>query len=104
MNLREIAEGICVALEENRAPNSSVASSDILDLQAICVAEEAGELIGAYRRWSGKARRKGSFEDVEQELADVLIVTAVFAVRLGIDIDKAIEDKLKVLYSRGWSE
>lgn len=104
MNLQEIAGEISNALEENRAPNSSVAKGNILDLQAICVAEEAGELLGAYRRWSGKARRKGSFEDVQQEIADVLIVTAVFAVRLGIDIDRVVEDKVKVIFSRGWSE
>ena len=104
MNLQEIAEKLRDDLEANRAPDSSISGGDILDLQAICVAEEAGELLGAYRRWAGKARRKGSFEDVRQEIADVLICTSVFAVRLGIDIDAAVEDKLKVIYSRGWQE
>lgn len=102
MDLQRIAENLRDALEANRAPNSAIASGDILDLQAICVAEEAGELIGAYRRWAGKARRKGTLDDVRQEIADLLICTSVFAVRLGIDIDKAIEGKLEVIYSRGW--
>lgn len=35
------------------------ALSDVLDVQALCVAEEAGEVVGAYRRWAGKARRAG---------------------------------------------
>jgi NTP pyrophosphatase (non-canonical NTP hydrolase) len=103
IDLQEIAENLRDALEANRAPNSSaIAKGDILDLQAICVAEEAGELLGAYRRWAGKARRKGTLDDVRQEIADLLICTSVFAVRLGIDIDAAIEGKLEIIYSRGW--
>jgi NTP pyrophosphatase (non-canonical NTP hydrolase) len=77
---------------------------DVLDIQALCVAEEAGELVGAYRRWAGKARRKGSFRDVEDEVADVLLTTAVFAVRAGVDLDAVVERKLTEIYSRGWSE
>ena len=54
------------------------------------MAEEAGELIGAYRRWAGKARRTGTRRELEDEIADVLIVTACFAERAGIDLDAAI--------------
>jgi NTP pyrophosphatase (non-canonical NTP hydrolase) len=75
-----------------------------LDVQALCVAEEAGELVGAYRRWAGKARRNGSSQEIKDEIADVLIAAAVFAERLGIDIDKAVRDKLDVIRSRGWKE
>jgi hypothetical protein len=34
----------------------------------------------------------------------VLIVTAVFAARAGIDIHAAIAAKLAVIYTRGWSD
>jgi len=68
------------------------------------VAEEAGELVGAYRRWAGKARRTGTRRELEDEIADVLIVTAVFAERAGIDLDAAIAAKLAVIYSRGWQQ
>jgi hypothetical protein len=34
----------------------------------------------------------------------VLIVTAVFAERAGIDLDAAIAAKLAVIYSRGWQQ
>jgi NTP pyrophosphatase (non-canonical NTP hydrolase) len=71
-------------------------------VQALCVAEEAGELVGAYRRWAGKARRTGTRRELEDEIADVLIVTAVFAERAGIGLDAAVAAKLAVLYSRGW--
>jgi NTP pyrophosphatase (non-canonical NTP hydrolase) len=73
-------------------------------VQALCVAEEAGELVGAYRRWAGKARRTGTRRELEDEVADVLIVTACFAERAGIDLDAAVAAKLTVIYSRGWRE
>ena len=71
-------------------------------MQALCVAEEAGELVGAYRRWAGKARRTGTLADLEDEVADVLIVTAVFAERAGINLNDAITRKLARIYRRGW--
>jgi NTP pyrophosphatase (non-canonical NTP hydrolase) len=103
VNLAHIAGELDVALKANRRETWDE-SLDLLDLQALCVAEEAGELIGAYRRWAGKARRAGSFREVEDEVADLLIVTALFAVRAGIDLDAAVERKLAVIYSRGWVE
>jgi len=52
--------------------------------QAMCLIEEAGELVGAYRRWAGMARRAGTFNDVADEFADVAITTAVAAHDLGV--------------------
>jgi NTP pyrophosphatase (non-canonical NTP hydrolase) len=102
MNLAGIASALEHNLALNRRPN--ITDENQTDVQALCVAEEAGELVGAYRRWSGRARRSGSFEDVASEIADVLIVTAVFAERVGVDIDHAVAEKLKVIYNRGWQE
>ena len=82
----------------------AITDANALDMQALCVAEEAGELVGAYRRWAGKARRTGTRRELEDEIADVLIVTAVFAERAGIDLDAAIAAKLAVIYTRGWQQ
>jgi NTP pyrophosphatase (non-canonical NTP hydrolase) len=73
-----------------------------LDVQALCVAEAAGQLIGAYRRWARPCATTGTRRDLEAEVADVLIATAVFAERAGIDLDQAIARKLAVIYTRGW--
>ena len=100
MNLKLLAHLLDTELAMNRRPN--ITDDNALDIQALCVAEEAGELVGAYRRWSGKARRLGTKEDLAHEVADVLIVTAVFAERAGIDIDEAVTDKLSIIYNRGW--
>ncbi|MFC5186988.1 pyrophosphohydrolase domain-containing protein [Actinomadura harenae] len=54
--------------------------------QALALAEEAGEFLAAYRRWSGRARRAGTLDDVAAELADVLITTYVTARVLGIPL------------------
>jgi NTP pyrophosphatase (non-canonical NTP hydrolase) len=101
-DLREIARHLAAVLTANR--RQAITDASQLDVQALCVAEEAGELVGAYRRWAGKARRTGTRRALEDEIADVLIVTAVFAERAGIDLNEAIARKLTVIYSRGWRE
>src|SRR5581483_4201565 len=81
-DLRVIARRLEADLRANRRP--AITDANQLDVQALCVAEEAGDLVGAYRRWAGKARRTGTRRDLEDEVADVLIVTACFAERAGI--------------------
>jgi len=105
MDLRKIGEELSDALDKHFFPQTpEIDEHNYLDVQAMCVAEEAGEFLKAYRRYAGKARRKGSLEDVRDEIADVLITTSVFAAFLGVDINTAVEDKLKVVYSRGFKE
>jgi NTP pyrophosphatase (non-canonical NTP hydrolase) len=72
--------------------------------QTLALAEEAGELVGAVRRHYGMARRTGPFEDIEAELADVIITAFVAAHTMGIDIERALATKLGVVYTRGWKE
>jgi NTP pyrophosphatase (non-canonical NTP hydrolase) len=72
--------------------------------QALALAEETGEFVGAVRRHYGMARRGGSFADVETELADVVITAFVTAHTMGIDLEAAIRAKLDVIYSRGWRD
>lgn len=57
----------------------------------LALEEEAGEVVGAYRRWSGMARRTGTAEDLHAEIADVVITTYVTAEDLGVDLDKEID-------------
>ena len=47
------------------------------DRYVMGVAEEAGEFVGAYLRWSGQSRRTGTREEMAEELADVVVT--VFA-------------------------
>lgn len=102
VNLQEIAAQLGQDLRANRPPG--ITDANQLDLRALCLAEEAGELADAYRRHAGKARRAGSLRELEDGLAGVLIATAVFAERAGIDIDAAVARKLAVIYARGWRE
>jgi NTP pyrophosphatase (non-canonical NTP hydrolase) len=102
MDLAAIAKELNKHLTANK--RDDVTDENRLDVQAMCVAEEAGEFLGAYRRYTGRARRNGSLEDLEHEIADVLIATAVFAEQFGVDINQVVEDKLRIIYSRGWKE
>lgn len=72
--------------------------------QVLNLAEEAGEVVGAYRRYAGHARRSGTVEEFRAEVADAVITAYVLAEEAGFDLDAAIHDKLQVVYSRGWRE
>ncbi len=51
--------------------------------QILNLAEEAGEFVGAYRRWTGRARRTGTEQEAQAELADVVITAYVTAASMG---------------------
>ena len=74
------------------------------DRQVLCLAEEVGELVGAYRRATGRARRSGSWRDVEDELADVVITALVTAHTMGWDLSAIVERKLQHVETRGLRE
>ena len=69
--------------------------------QVLAIAEEAGEFVGAYNRWSGRARRIGTREEMEDELADVIVTAFVTAHVFGMDIENVIARKLHVILHRG---
>jgi NTP pyrophosphatase (non-canonical NTP hydrolase) len=109
---------IIQALQDNlkRSARQGADEQTALDSQFIGVGEEAGEALGAYRRWRGFARRAGSASDVYDELADVLIVTMVAIVHFNEvaggwshaassfdgPIEAALARKLDKIFSRGW--
>jgi NTP pyrophosphatase (non-canonical NTP hydrolase) len=72
--------------------------------QVLCLAEETGEFVGAYRRWAGLARRPGPWDDVQAELADVVISAYTTADVLGIDLDAAWRAKARIILTRGWRQ
>jgi hypothetical protein len=65
-------------------------------LGVLCVAEEAGEVVGAYRRYAGLARRPGTLAELGAELADVVITSYVSAHAMLFDLDAAIGDTVLV--------
>jgi len=72
-----------------------------VNVQMLCLAEEAGEAVQAYRQWAGLARRHDATrENVGEELADVVIVAAHAAHLLAIDLDDAVHRKLLKIESR----
>lgn len=83
MTLAEFATVALARIGEQFPPETR------LEQQVLCVAEEAGEFLASYRRWRGLARRPGSREEMEAELADVLITCYVTA--LLIDKDRIAE-------------
>lgn len=78
--------------------------SDAKRRQVMAMAEEAGEFVGAARRFLGEARRTGTFDEMADELADNVITAYVTAEVFEINLDKRIAKKLEVIFSRGWKE
>jgi NTP pyrophosphatase (non-canonical NTP hydrolase) len=72
-----------------------------LDVQMLCLAEEVGEVVQAYRRATGRARSAASWDSVAEELADVVIVSYVTAALADIDLSGAVTRKLAAIEERG---
>jgi len=71
--------------------------------QAAKLAEEVGELQAEVLGQAGYQRRaKGGFtpEGMAGELADVLICTAILAVSHGVDLERAVADKIERIEER----
>lgn len=98
-NLQEIA----AALSAGIASAGFDPAQDLIR-QALGIAEEAGEFVGAFRRWQGMARRSGTRQEMLDELADVIIVSLVMCERLGEDVSAVLSHKLEKIFSRGWRE
>jgi NTP pyrophosphatase (non-canonical NTP hydrolase) len=96
-----VAEAAIIAdnLRRNGFDPASAVNRQVLGL-----AEETGEFVGAYRRWSGQARRTGTAEEMHEELADVIITAFVTAHELGVDIQAVIAAKLRTIHTRGWRD
>lgn len=66
------------------------------DWYLLKVQEELGELVSAYLRTTGRARKKNPEEDRQNlcdEFADTICMLLLFARDAGIDVDTAISDK-----------
>lgn len=72
--------------------------------QGLSLAEEAGEAVGALRRYLGVARRSGTLGELEGELADVVLAAYMLAHYVGSDLDTAILRKAEKIFTRGWRE
>src|SRR5690349_19954452 len=67
----------------------------------MCIAEETGEAVQAYRQGTGRARPHGDWPTFPAELADVVIVARVTAELASIDLDAAVYAMRAVIEARG---
>jgi len=79
-------------------------AGDAQTRQVIALGEEVGEFMGAARRYMGMARRYGFKEDMEHELADVIITAFVTAIVFDVDIEQRLKEKLEIIFTRGWKD
>lgn len=82
--------------------NQGATDDEWRDAQAMVVAEEAGEFIGAYRRWRGFARRPGEAKEMYKELSDVIIASLLMFAVLDADAQMHVKAKLHDVITRGY--
>jgi NTP pyrophosphatase (non-canonical NTP hydrolase) len=98
MNAKQAAERVAGRLEV-AFPEWS---PDDRRLEALLkLGEESGEALGAGLRLMGRTRRSGTYVDLAYELADAVISAYRVALTFGIDLETAIEEKAKIVTSRG---
>jgi NTP pyrophosphatase (non-canonical NTP hydrolase) len=80
---------------------------DALNRQVLKLAEEAGEIVKAFNRWTGNHHRPGGFiGDLYAELADLCItayITGAVCTQLvdpEFDLDAEIDCKTQVIFAR----
>lgn len=66
--------------------------------------QEAGRVVKAGRRYLGIARRAGSKDELAQALARLTFCVQITANLHCVDLEKAIADKVDVIFKRGWRE
>jgi len=105
MNVKELEE---FAEWENKRVEkaSSKSNEDLIDSQALKIAEEYGEFVNEFlklRAW----QRKDKIKDIEitkkemrEELADLILVTFMVGKRLGIDIESELKNKINKVKNR----
>lgn len=101
-SLPEHAAEIAIKVAEANG-NATYSNENVLS-QLGKLTEETGEAFGSYLRANGFSRRSGTFEEHEAELADVVITAYVIAACEEFDLDRAIEQKLKTVMTRGWKD
>jgi len=97
MIVAELAKVIMEKCREHNAGGTEQA-------QCMAISEEAGEFIGAMRRWRGMARRTGTEDEAKKELADLVITAYGMADVMGWNLDALIEAKAEIILTRGWKQ
>jgi NTP pyrophosphatase (non-canonical NTP hydrolase) len=106
LSVRELGEWAAIQAERLRRDLSAEAAGHptFVLAQAAKLAEEVGELQAEVLGHAGYQRRaKGAFttETMADELADVLICTAILAASHGVDLGRAVTEKIRRIEARG---
>jgi NTP pyrophosphatase (non-canonical NTP hydrolase) len=96
-----IADVIATIDSKHRESGMDMNERPILDRQVFAFSEEAGEVAGAYRRLYHNARRPGTKQELQHEIADALITLHVLCVRMGLAPEVLMHDKLDIIEARG---
>ena len=109
MNLKNLQEKIAI-LNEKTKPHYKLYSQEEKEIltKTVKLNEEVGELcndiLGILKLQRKAKMQKFDRRNIYQEFADVIITTIQLAQVAGVDIERAIEDKLKKIEKRHQEE
>ncbi len=105
MEFRELLEFI--SLEDGRlrkASGDSVDEEKRIFARTVKITEELGELCNEVLAFNSRQRKEKleqwDKENLPKEFADVIITTLLLAKTMGVDIERALETKIRIINER----
>lgn len=83
-------------------------NEEMIMIDAIKLSEEVGELMDEFLKHEGLQRKEKlrpkeeTKKEVAKEFADVILTAVIMADRMNIDIEKALEEKIKIVLERDY--
>ncbi|MBR9683351.1 hypothetical protein GOV03_02315 [Candidatus Woesearchaeota archaeon] len=104
MEFQELLKFIEIESERLRKCYSNIDNDKLILAQTVKLTEELGELCSevlAHKSLQRKQKLENhDQENIQEEFADVLIVTLILAKAMNIDIEKALENKIDKINKR----
>ena len=105
MEMNELREFIRVEADR-LAEHFGQSETEMKYRSALKLAEESGECVGEVLKHLGLQRQDklDAMDEAElgKEMADVIFVTMIMAQRFGVDIEKAMKDKMEIVKGRNY--
>lgn len=102
MDFKNILEKIKIFNDFVNKNHENKTKNERLLLKSLKISEEVwefhNEILG--HLWFTRAWKKHSRDDLEKECSDVILSTLLVACDLWIDIEKILDDKLKIVFDR----
>lgn len=102
MNFADLKRKIAIFNQLVNKNHEKRSESERLVLKSMKIGEEVWEFYNEilWHVWFTRVGKQHSRDELEKECADIILSTLLVADDLGIDMEKVLEDKLKIVFER----